>query len=168
MTVGPAFSHSSPQPAGTALASQPPGLADEHGQLLRQVAVRAEDLAAAAARGHWPARELDALLGYLRAEILRQITDEEVLLFPACGAPPGVDRLARDHARLRAAIEVLELVAGDGSRSPAMLASAVRALLRQLEAHLAAEEAILATSGRRGGAPATTALGAHPHGSGTR
>ena len=75
-----------------------PSLADEHDQLLRQVAVRAEDL----------------------------------------------------------------LAAGDGGRSPAMLASAVRDLLRQLEAHLAAEEAILAVPGR-GGAPATTAVGAHPH-----
>jgi uncharacterized protein (DUF2249 family) len=163
MTVNPAFAHSSPQPAGVALASQPPGLADEHGQLLRQVAARAEDLMAAAARGRWPARELDTLLGYLRAEILRQVTDEEILLFPACGAPPGVDRLARDHARLRAGIEVLELVAGDGRRSPMMLASAVRDLLRQFEAHLATEEAILATLGQRGGPPATTTLGAHPH-----
>jgi uncharacterized protein (DUF2249 family) len=162
MTADPAFSHSSPQPAGTVLIRQPPGLADEHDQQLRQVAVRAEDLLAAA-RDHWPARELDGLLGYLRAEVLRQATDEEVLLFPACGALPAGDHLARDHARLRAGIEVLELAAGDGGRSPAMLASTVRGFLRQLEAHLAAEEAILAAPGRRGGVPATTALGARPH-----
>ena len=163
MTISLAFSHSPPQPVGTALASQPPGLADEHDQLLRQVAVRAEELVAAAAAGRWPARELDALVGYLRAEILRQVTDEEILLFPACGTPAGREHLARDHARLRAGVEVLEQAAGNGGRSPAMLASAVRDILRQLEAHLATEEAILAPSGRRGGAPATTTLGARPH-----
>ena len=163
MAINPVFNHSSPQPARTGLAGQPPGLADEHDQLLRQVAVRAEDLLAAAAVGRWPAPELDALVGYLRAEILRQVTDEEILLFPACGAPRERDHLARDHAGLRAGIEVLELAAGNGGRSPTMLASAVRDLLRQLEAHLAAEETILAASGRRGGAPATTTLGARPH-----
>ncbi len=163
MAVDAVFSHSSLQPAGTALASRPPGLADEHSQLLRQVAIRAEDLMAAAAGGRWPARELDALVGYLRAEILRQVTDEETLLFPACGTPPGHDHLARDHARLQASIEVLELAAGNGERSPAMLASAVRDFLRQLEAHLATEEALLAASGRRGGTPATTTLGGRPH-----
>ena len=163
MTVNPASGQSSPQPAGTALASRPPGLADEHGQLLRQVTVRAEDLMAAAAGGRWPAPELAALVGYLRSEILRQVTDEEILLFPAYGGTRERGQLAYDHARLRAGVEVLELAAGNGGRSPAMLASAVTDLLRQLEAHLAAEETILAAPGRRDSAPATTALGARPH-----
>lgn len=158
-TISPAFSHSTE----TALSGQPPGLADEHDQLLQQVAVRAEELMAAAAVGRWPARELDALVGYLRAEILRQVTDEEVLLFPACGTSSGREQMARDHARLRAAIEVLEQTAGNGGRSAAKLASAVSDLLRQLEAHLAAEEAMLMAAGRRSGAPTTTTLGARPH-----
>ncbi len=163
MTISPALSHSSLQSAGTGLASQPPGLAEEHDQLLCQVAARVEDLMAAVAGDRWPARELDALVGYLRTEILRQVTEEELLLFPACGAPPGRAHLTREHARLRAGIEVLELAAGNGGRSPAMLAGAVSDLLRQLEAHLAGEEATLAACGRQGGAPATTTLGGRPH-----
>jgi uncharacterized protein (DUF2249 family) len=157
------FRRSSARPAGYALAGQAPGLTDEHGQLLQQVAVRAEALIAAACEGRWPGRELEALLGYLRAELLRQVTDEEMLLFPARRAPAGLDRLGRDHARLRAGVEALEHAADDGKRSPALLATAVRAFLRQLEDHLVAEEAVLAGPGRAGGAPATTTLGAHPH-----
>ncbi len=163
MTANPTSGQSSLQPVGVALASQPPGLADEHGQLLRQVTARAEDLMAAAAGGRWPAPELEALVGYLRSEILRQVTDEEILLFPAYGAPRERGQLVHDHARLRAGVEMLELAAANGGRSPAMLASAVTDLLQQLEAHLAAEETILAASGRRGDAPATTTLGARPH-----
>lgn len=149
--------------AGNEFPVRPIGLADEHGQLLRQVAARAEAVLAEAAAGCWPAAELEALLGYLRGEILRQVGDEELLLFPAYGAPARLDRLARDHARLRAGVEALEHAGGDGARSPGMLVSAVRDFLRQLELHMAAEEDVLAVAGRPGGALATTALGAHPH-----
>lgn len=140
-----------------------PGLTDEHEQLLRQVAVRAEALLAVATAGHWPARELEALLGYLRAEILRQAADEELLLFPSSGAQPELTRLARDHARLRAGVEALEHAAHDAAGSPALLATATRDLLCQLERHLSAEEAILAGTGGTGSTPATTDLGARPH-----
>jgi hypothetical protein len=80
------------QPPRTAAA--PPGdppltLADEHALLLSQVLIRAEDLLAVTAEDRWPARELQVLVGYLRAEVLGQDADEERLLFPA-GAPPGV------------------------------------------------------------------------------
>jgi uncharacterized protein (DUF2249 family) len=163
MAVNTTSIRSSVRQAGHAVASQAPGLADEHAQLLQQVAVRAEDLIAAASEGRWPSRELEALLGYLRVEILRQVTDEEMLLFPARGATTGLDRLGRDHVRLRAGVEALERAAGDGKRSPAMLVTAVRDFLRQLEDHLVAEEAVLAGPGRPDGTPATTALGARPH-----
>ena len=101
------------QPPRTAAA--PPGdppltLADEHALLLSQVLTRAKNLLAVTAEDRWPARELQMLVGYLRAEVLGQDADEERLLFPA-GAPAGVSRLARDHARLRATIETLERVA---------------------------------------------------------
>ena len=77
------------QPPRTAAA--PPGgppltLADEHALLLSQVLTRAEDLLAVTAEDRWPARELQVLVGYLRAEVLGQDADEERLLFPA-GAP---------------------------------------------------------------------------------
>lgn len=146
------------KPAGPTL-----GLIDEHGQLLCQVAMRAEALLAVSAAGHWPARELEALLGYLRAEILRQAADEEMLLFPAHGEQAGLTRLARDHVRLRAGIEALERATRDSSGSRAALAGATRDLLCQLERHLATEEAILTGPGGLGSAPATTVLGAHPH-----
>lgn len=161
MAVSTTSSRSSMRQKGHAVASRVPRLADEHAQLLQQVAVRAEALIAAAGEARWPSRELEALLGYLRAEILRQVTDEEMLLFPARGATTGLDRLGRDHARLRAGVEALERAAGDGKRSPAILVTAVRDFLRQLEDHLVAEEAVL--SGRPGGTPATAALGARPH-----
>jgi hypothetical protein len=44
--------------------------------------------------------------GYTRAEVLRQASDEEALLFPAVPAQTAAG-LARDHVRLRAAAEPL-------------------------------------------------------------
>lgn len=153
-----------PRRTGGSSASPALDLTEEHGLLLRQVAARAEALMAEVRADRWPARELGALLGYLRAEIIRQGVSEETLLFPARHDAAALGRLARDHARLRAGVEVLELVAGDGGRSLAMLATTVRDLLIQLEFHFAAEEAVLGTScGGRCDVPATTALGAHPH-----
>jgi uncharacterized protein (DUF2249 family) len=137
-------------------------LAGEHALLLSQVVTRAGDLLAVTAEDRWPARELQALAGYLRAEVLGQDADEERLLFPA-GASAGVSPLARDHARLRAAIETLERVAaGQITWSPAELAAATRDLLRQLERHLHAGEAVLAAAGPPGEVPATTVLGGRP------
>lgn len=154
----------SPRRAGGSPASRTLNLTEEHGQLLRQVAVRAEELMAAVRADRWPARELKALLGYFRAEIIRQAADEETLLFPARRDVLGLGRLAGDHARLRAGVEALELMARDGGGSLALLATTVRDLLNQLEVHLAAEEAVLgAGCGGRRDVPATTALGAHPH-----
>jgi uncharacterized protein (DUF2249 family) len=149
-------------PAGMPVGP-PLTLAGEHALLLGQVMIRAEDLLAVTAEDRWPARELQALVGYLRAEVLGQDADEERLLFPA-GTSWGVSRLARDHARLRAAIETLERVAaGESTWSPAELAAAARDLLRQLERHFHAGEAQLAAAGTPGKVPATTTLGGHPH-----
>jgi uncharacterized protein (DUF2249 family) len=137
-------------------------LAGEHALLLGQVVARAGNVLAVTAGDRWPARELQALVGYLRAEVLGQDADEERLLFPA-GASAGVSRLARDHARLRAAIETLERVAaGEVTWSPAELAAATRDLLRRLERHLHAGEAVLAADGPPGEVPATTVLGGRP------
>lgn len=149
--------------AATMPGDPPLTLADQHALLLRQVATRAEDLLAVTAEDRWPARELQALVGYLRAEVVGQAADEERLLFPA-GASPGISRLARDHARLRAAIETLESVAaGESTWSPAELAAATRDLLHQLERHLHAGQALLAAADAPGKVPATTILGGHPH-----
>jgi uncharacterized protein (DUF2249 family) len=163
MRVSHAFSNPAPQAPDGALPGPDSDLAGEHALLLRQVAVRAEALLAVAAAGRWPAAELAALAGYLRAEILRQAADEEILLFPARAAPAGLARLARDHVRLRAGIEALESAAGDAEDSPAVIASATRELLRQLESHLAEEDAVLAAPSGPGSIPATTLLGRPPH-----
>lgn len=153
----------SPRRAGSSPANRSQNLTEEHGQLLRQVAVRAEELMAAVRAGHWPALELEALLGYFRAEIIRQVADEETLLFSACSDASGLGRLARDHARLRVGVETLEFVARDGGESLLTLATRVRDLVSQLEFHLATEEAVLGAGCGRCDVPATTALGAHSH-----
>src|SRR5262245_28784875 len=76
------------QPLGTAgLTARPPlTLAEQHVLLLWQVTARAEELLTAAADGRWPGAELAALAGYAQAEVLRQASDEEALLFSAAPA----------------------------------------------------------------------------------
>lgn len=157
-----------PQPAPCA---DPPGgppltLADEHMLLLCQVTARAAELLTAAAGGRWPTAELASLAGYLRAELLRQASDEEVLLFPASDAS-AAGRLARDHARLRAGAELLaRAAAGEQILSPGQLAAAIRDFIDQLEYHMSAEEKLLGSahaSHASHAVPAIAALGGHPH-----
>ena len=152
------------QPSGPAdLTGTPLTLADEHLLLLGQVAARAGELLTVAARGRWPGAELAALLGYIRAEVLRQVSDEETLLFPV-GAPAAAGGLARDHARLRLATEVLARAAsGEQTLCPGQLAAAVRDFVIQLERHLSNEEELLATGRAPKAVPATGVLGGHPH-----
>ncbi|MGI8448058.1 MAG: hemerythrin domain-containing protein [Streptosporangiaceae bacterium] len=133
-------------------------LADEHALLLGQVAVRAGDVLTAIAGDRWPARELQALVGYLRTEMLRQAADQEQL-FPAHQEADGFARLARDHGRLRAGIDVLAQAAEEGTGSRTQLAVVTRDLLAQLESHLAAEERLLTAAGGPGTAPGVTAAG---------
>ena len=140
-------------------ARPPLTLAEEHVLLLWQVAARGEELLTAAADGRWPGDELAALAGYAQAEVLRQMSDEEALLFPAAPARQAA-ALARDHARLRAAAEVLARVAaGEQPMPPARVAAVARDFATQLKGHLRAEESLLAPRG----VPGTTALGGHPH-----
>lgn len=149
--------HRAPRSAGPAPGGQPLTLAEEHALLLEQVTVRAEDVLTAIDGGRWPAPELRALAGYLRAEVLRQAADQE-WLFPA--HQPGEDfaRLVREHVRLRAATEVLEQAASsEAASSLAQLAGATRDLLVQLEHHLATEEQVLAAAGQPGTVPGASA-----------
>ena len=137
-------------------------LADEHALLLEEVAVRAGDLLTAIAGDRWPARELEALVGYLRAEVLRQAADQEWLL-TAGQAAEGFARLARDHVRLREGTEVLAQAACAGRGSRARLAAVTRDLLAQFERHLAAEERLLAADGRPATEPGVTAATGRRH-----
>jgi hypothetical protein len=127
-------------------ARQPLTLAEEHVLLLRQVAARApEERLTAAADGRWPGVELAALAGYAQAEVLRQISDEERLLFPAAPVRQAA-ALARDHTRLRSAAELLaRAAAGEQPMPAAQVGAVVRDLATQLERHLSAEENLLAS-----------------------
>jgi uncharacterized protein (DUF2249 family) len=137
-------------------------LTGEHAQLLAQVSARARDLLAVTAQSRWPERELQALAAYLRAEVIRQIRDEEQLLLPTYGTAPVLAWLTRDHARLRAAVDAMVSTAGGKRRcSVTRLATMTRDLITQLSDHFATEERLLAGLGAP--AAATTALGAHPH-----
>ncbi|HST64019.1 MAG TPA: hemerythrin domain-containing protein [Mycobacteriales bacterium] len=151
-------------PAGDATPDDRPlTLSEEHGLLLRQVAVRAEELLAVTADGGWPAQELQALLTYMRVEVLRQAVDEERLLFPSYARSAALERLGRDHTVLHLLTETLATSATADARVPADLAATTRELLAHLERHLGNEEAVLATQGPRGQAPGTTVLTHRPH-----
>lgn len=154
----------SPQPPTPWRDDAPLTLTEEHTLLVGQIAMRAEDLLAVAAEDRWPGQELQALLGYLRAEVMRQISDEELLLFPARPSSPGFVRLGRDHLRLRHCIEALtEAAAAEPRWSLARLATTTRDLLTLLERHLAAEEALLATIDAPRPVPSAAALTGRPH-----
>ena len=138
-------------------------LAEEHVLLLGQVTARAEELLTAAAHGQWPAAELAALADYAQAELLRQVSDEETLLFPAAPSQE-VTRLARGHARLRAAADMLAwAAAAEQPMSPGQLAVAVRDFAAQLERHMRTEENVLASGHPAQDVPGTAARGGHRH-----
>ncbi len=131
--------------------------------LLWQVSARADELLTAAAEGRWPGAELAALARYAEAEVLRQASDEEALLFPAAAAGQ-VTALARDHVRLRAAADLLARAAsGEQPMSASQLAVVVRDFVVQLDRHLRSEESRLAAGRTSLDIPGTAALGGHRH-----
>lgn len=155
--------HGRPPGSADLTARQPLTLTGEHMLLLQQVMASAEKLLATIDRGRWPSAELTALAGYARAEVLRQVSDEEVLLFPAATAQTAAG-LAKDHARLRAAAELLtRAAAGEQPMSLVQLAAAVRDFVSQLERHLRNEEDLLASDRAPQDVPGTARLGGHPH-----
>lgn len=137
-------------------------LSEEHAALGREVTTRAEAVLRKADEGHWPQSELPALVDYLHLEVLRQVVDEEWLLFRAARhAPDELARLRRDHLELRLIVEALaQAQAGDGSLTPKQLATTTRDLLVRLDAHFAAEEEVLSDPGA---ATSTASLGSQPH-----
>jgi uncharacterized protein (DUF2249 family) len=146
------------------LTVQPPRtLEEEHVLLLWQVTARAEELLTAVANGRWPAAELAALAGYARAEVLRQASDEEALLFGDASAAEA-HRLARDHVRLRSAADLLTRAAtGQQPMSAEQAAAAVRGFVAQLERHMGAEEKLLAAGRAARRVPGTETLGGRAH-----
>jgi uncharacterized protein (DUF2249 family) len=142
---------------------RPQTLADEHVQLLWQVTARVQDLLTAAANGRWPGAELAGLADYAQAEVLRQASEEEALLFPAASAQQ-VSKPARDHVRLRSAADLLARSAeGELPLSPDQLAAVARNFVDQLERHMRSEENLLASGHRPWTVPGTAALSGHRH-----
>jgi uncharacterized protein (DUF2249 family) len=132
---------------------------------MREVTTRAQAVTSEADEGRWPQPQLRELLNYLHLEVLRQLVDEEWLLFRVVRhAPDELARLRRDHLELRLAIEVLDQAAATGGGteglSPQQLSATTRDLLAQLGRHLADEDE-LAIVGEA--TPATASLGAQPH-----
>lgn len=138
-------------------------LAQEHAVLRTAVHSRAEPVVRAADTGTWPGAELTELVNYLQLEVLRQIADEEWLLFRSARA--AADELAvlrREHLELRLAVERLtEAVTAREAFTAAQLAAATQDLLDQLDAHLGAEEHQLSAAGNE--TASTANFGSQPH-----
>jgi hypothetical protein len=120
----------------------PRTLSDEHSLLLREVRQRTMPLLARLRAHTWPAAELRTLVRYLRTNLLRHISDEEVLLFPR-GAPSPFAELRADHGRLYGLTELLDR-ACEQPCSATQLGSLVEDLLTTLERHQHHEQAALA------------------------
>lgn len=138
-------------------------LVEEHAVLREAVHTRAEPVVRAADAGTWPTVELTELVNYLQLEVLRQIADEEWLLFRAARAATNeLAALRRDHLELRLSVDWLtEAATARATLTTIQLSAATRDLLDQLDAHLRAEERQLDAAGHR---PASTAsLGSQPH-----
>jgi uncharacterized protein (DUF2249 family)/hemerythrin-like domain-containing protein len=140
-------------------------LKDEHALLMREVTARALAVTSAANEGRWPETQLRELLNYLHLEVLRQVVEEEWLLFRVVRhASEDLARLRREHLELRLSIEVLDQATATSGRhgglSPTQLSATTDDLVAQLAAHMSAEDE-LAIAGET--APAITSFGAQPH-----
>lgn len=149
--------------AATTGAAPATSLPAEHAVLRKGVAVRAEAVIHEAEQGRWPTRGLVALVNYLQLELLRQIADEEWLLFRAARhETDALARLRNQHLELRLGIDALTQAAARGGQlTPAQLAVTTRDLLAHIDAHLAAEETVLAAADAA--TPSTASLGSQPH-----
>jgi hypothetical protein len=91
----------------------------------------------------WPHAELGALTSLLRSTVLRQISDEEVHLFPNDPSAPPFTELTTDHLRLRSITTQLEKARDE--RCPLTeLRGLVNELLDTLRSHLEDEQQVLA------------------------
>jgi len=117
-------------------------LVGEHALLLQGVHRRVWPVLALIDAGTWPTAELHTLVGFLRASLLRQASDEEVLLFPDGAGTPFAELLAQ-HARLHALTE--RLAQANLTHCPLPeLRRVVAELANVLARHLATEQALLA------------------------
>lgn len=135
-------------------------LSAEHRLLWDEVSALASSVRLAA--GAWPEQQLHQLLNYLHLELLRQLNDEEWLLFrDLAHHTEQLAVLRQQHLQLRLAVDAL--TAADAEPQPgdrAQLNALVAELLSRLQVHLASEEALLDAHRQ---APSTAAMGAIPH-----
>jgi Hemerythrin HHE cation binding domain len=117
-------------------------LAGEHTLLLHGVHRRMWPVLALIDAGAWPTAELNTLLGFLRNLLLRQVSDEEALLF--AGDAATLAELTGQHARMHALTE--RLAQANAAHCPLPeLRRVVAELANLLARHLAMEEALLAS-----------------------
>lgn len=137
---------------------QPPSLFDEHLELLRDVQRRADAAIALLDAHAWPGAEVDTLARYLHTAVLRQASDEEVLLYPR-GACAPLAELSEDHVRLHQLTRQLEQADVRLCSQPELRAL-IHLVLTVLERHLASEQAVLASLLDVPSAPPSTASAA--------
>jgi HPt (histidine-containing phosphotransfer) domain-containing protein len=118
-------------------------LAGEHAVLLRDVRRRADAVTALIDAHTWPDAELGTLTAFLRAEVLRQASDEETLLYPGDATTGPFAELSADHALLYTLCARLEDACAEPNSLPELRAT-IDKLLTTLRRHLTDEQAVLA------------------------
>jgi hypothetical protein len=118
-------------------------LADEHMQLMREVARRASPVLALLDARVWPHAELGTLTNFLRTAVLGHVSDEETFLYPHDTSAPPFTELSADHVRLQTMTAQLERACSQPC-PPAQLRALVDELLTILHRHLTAEQQALA------------------------
>ncbi len=118
-------------------------LAGEHAKLMRDVARRAAPALALLDARAWPHAELRTLTSFLRTAVLRQVSDEEALLYPHDTSAPPFAELSADHVRLHTLTAQLEDARSEPCPS-ARLRAIIDELLSTLQRHLAEEQRVLA------------------------
>lgn len=114
-----------------------------HARLLRDVARRAAPVVVLLDARVWPHAELGTLTRYVRTAVLRQVSDEEVLLYPPDPSAPPFAELTAEHVRLHTLQARLEAALAEPCGLPDLRAL-VQDLLSTLEDHLLAEQEVLA------------------------
>jgi uncharacterized protein (DUF2249 family) len=121
-------------------------LADEHAVLLQEVRRRERAVRAALGAGGWPDREIEALVAYLRYEVLDQAANEERLLFPLTSegiAGKGMHALVEDHVQLRDLTDGLVAAGTAERRDPRALVGLLDDVEALLDRHMRAEQTLL-------------------------
>ena len=116
-------------------------LSGEHALLLQGVHRRVWPVLALMDAGAWPTAELHTLVGYLRASLSRQASDEDARLLPGGAAAPFAE-LTAQRADLRSLTEWLAQ-ANVAACPPSELRRMLAELLRVLARHVEMEQALL-------------------------